>query len=729
MRLELILNKYKNIMKSYSCNNKFVPFSTSRPVHSCTPLLGVLVCLFGSFNVWAETVQTLGEIKVTGKRDVVSERRDSSSQKVVVDRREIENMSVMTIADVVGKLPGVEIKGDSQRARGMTRESVNVLIDGERQASQIVFGALGRLPSGDLERVEILRGSSAEYGGSSSITVNLVMKKAIAKRSTEMRVGVGMRGSELGEQLSWTENGGDGGFAWSLPIGLIWSNSPFNTQIDRQNSTAGVRNLWQQENAHGVTKLGHHAITPRLTWKNGSDSLTVTPMLFFGPTNRNTGTDLTAYANPAAGTGLGYNGNRLTQENGLSRVLRLRLDGEKYLGEAKLTARSSLSSSRRTNDTLRDVYSAANVLTSFNESMLSTDKEWNSALRWDQPFGVNLMSIGAELVKLQRNDNQNFSGAQSVYAASSQDGILWLQNDWSPKSSFTLTTGIRNENTSLNSNGVSQQQNSWLPSIAARWEPMEKWVMRSSLGAGLKMPKLDEISNAAVLSIATNTPVEADKRGNPNLRPERSVNFEAVLERYLAENAGVLGANLYVRSTQDFTERRVQLEGARWVDRPYNEGSAQHWGVELDGKVKVDSLGWKGATVKAHLTLPHAQVNDTRLGITRMARDTPRFVLSMGLDQSLPKLKSTYGVSVQHSALSATSIPLEQQGYTRARTQLDAFWLYQMTPQYKLRVAGQNLLGADTVRQNTVTSAGNAYQLSSSERGYRGVMFTIEGRL
>ncbi|MDP1870263.1 MAG: TonB-dependent receptor [Gallionella sp.] len=692
-------------------------------------LFSLLILSSGAVLVCAEEIQTLDEIKVTGKRDDVSERRESSTQKVVVDRREIENMSVMTIADVIGKLPGVEIKGDAQRARGMTRDSVSVLIDGERQSSQAVLGAMGRLPSGDLERVEILRGSSAEYGGASSVTVNLVMKKAIPKRSTEMRVGVGMRGNELNEQLAWTKNGGEGGFAWSLPIGLIWNNAPMSMQLDRQNSTAGVRNLWQQESASALTKLGHHAISPRLSWKNGSDSFTVLPMFFYGPMTRNTTSNLSAFTNPAAGTGQAYNGERLTRESGLSRTLRLRVEGEKHLGNAKLTARTSLNNNRRSSDTWRDVYSATNVLSSFSDHLLSQDNEWNSALRWDQSYGVSMMSVGAELVRLQRDDQQNFSGAQASFLALSRDGILWVQNDWSPQASFTLTTGLRAENSALNSNGVSQQQTSWLPSLAARWEPLDKWVVRSSLGAGLKMPRLDEISNAAVPSIGANTPVEADKRGNPNLRPERSVNFEAVLEHYLAENAGVLGANLYVRSTQDFTERHVLLEGARWVDRPYNAGSAQHWGVELDGKIRTDSLGWKGASVKAHLTLPHAEVSDTQLGVTRMARDTPSFVFSMGLDQSLPKLKSTYGVTLQHSGRSATAIPGEQWGYTRARSQLDAFWLYQISPQYKVRMAGQNLLAADTVRQNNVTSAENAYQLSNSERGYRGVMLTLEGRL
>ena len=371
------------------------------------------------------------------------------------------------------------------------------------------------------------------------------------------------------------------------------------------------------------------------------------------------------------------------------------------------------------------------MLISSTEHTGSRENETNLALRLDKPAGEHLLAVGVEHVNLRRTQEQNFTGnfaSVSTFEAQERQSTVWMQDDWTVQAKTTITYGLRGEAIALDSAGVSQQHGRLLPSLAVRWEPKEKWVMRSSLGAGLKMPKLDEISDAAIPSIAANTPVEADKRGNPGLLPERSINFEAVLERYLDGEAGVLGANLYVRSTRDFTERRVQLEGLRWVDRPYNEGSALHWGWEADGKIRTDSLGWKGATVKAHLTLPQAQVNDTRLGITRMARDTPKYVFSAGLDASLPKLQSSYGISLQLSGRSETDIPGEQRALTKAKTMLDAFWLYKLNPQFNLRLNGQNLLATDTVRQNATTLIGNEWQLNTVERGYRSVIFTVEGR-
>lgn len=696
-------------------------------------LMPVVAGLSFCVTALAEEVQTLQEVTVTAKkRSEVEERRDAGTQKAVVGRKEIEDMGVMTVGEVLGKLPGVELKDGGHRARGMTRDSVQILVNGERPASGGPVAMLvGRMPSNDLERVEIMRGSSAEFGGAASVTVNLIMKKALPKSTTEIRAGLGQRGTEPTGQLAFKQTGGERGFSWSLPVSLIWNNSSLKRSADRQDTAAGVRTLWQQENESSVTKSLHHSISPVMTWKDGNDSLTLAPVFLYGPNDVNGNTALTAYANPAAGTALAYDGNRATRENNQHRVSRLRIEGEKHSGESRFTGRISLNNAKRTADVVRDAHNALNVLTTSTEHTDSSDNETNLALRMDRPMGEHLLAVGAEHINLRRAQDQNFTGNFTSVASSrtrERQSVAWVQDDWVVRPDTTLTYGLRGESITLDSAGASQQASRLLPSVAVRWEPVEKWVMRSSLGAGLKMPKLDEISSAVSPSIAANTPVEADRRGNPNLRPERSTNFEAVLERYLAEDAGVLGANLYVRSTRDFIERRARLEGVRWVDRPWNEGDAMHWGWELDGKLRADGLGWKGATVKAHLTLPHARVDDARLGIRRMARDTPRYVFSAGVDQGLPALKSSYGVSLQLSGRSETDIPGEQRGVTKAKATVDAFWLYQLTPRFKLRLAGQNLLAADNIRRNTMTAATNEWQLDTTEAGYRTMMATLEGR-
>jgi iron complex outermembrane receptor protein len=358
-------------------------------------------------------------------------------------------------------------------------------------------------------------------------------------------------------------------------------------------------------------------------------------------------------------------------------------------------------------------------------------------MRWDQPVGLHYVSAGAEYIQLWRSDKQIFNNpaTSSQYDTSSVDRVLWLQDAWTPQEAVTLTSGLRLENMYLQSDSKDQTRMGVLPSVALKWQPDEAWVMRTSLGAGMKMPKLNEISSAVTRSVVfnpaanTSTPITANQAGNPNLKPEHSVNFEAVLERYLANKMGVMSANFYARATQDFTERRARLgDDGVWVDRPYNVGDALHWGFELDGKIQTDPWAWSGGTLKAHLTLPHARVDEQALGLTRMAKDTPNYVMSLGWDQSVTKWQSNFGLNLQLSGRSETDIPGEQKAYTEARALLDAFWLYKVSPKFNLRVSAQNILDEDTRLTNRYFTQAQDYQLISNDYGFRTLMVTLEGR-
>ena len=74
----------------------------------------------------AQDVKTLDTITVTSTLDDVAERREAGTQKTIVTRQDIEAMGVLTIGDVMGKLPGVDASAQSgdgamnARARGMT---------------------------------------------------------------------------------------------------------------------------------------------------------------------------------------------------------------------------------------------------------------------------------------------------------------------------------------------------------------------------------------------------------------------------------------------------------------------------------------------------------------------------------------------------------------------------------------------------------------------------------
>lgn len=670
--------------------------------------------------------RTFDTITVTSTLNDVAERRESAAQKVIVTKQDIEAMGVLTIGDVMSKLPGVDAGTPGAdgamalRSRGMARDSVQILVDGERMHhnARVALGVVGRLPATELLRVEIIRGSSVEVGGSAPVTVNLVLARPMSRESTAFKVAVGMRGDKAIAQTNFTRGGGDKGFGWLLPITLNHHEMPSARDMLRRDSTG----LHQGDSERGDRRVTEFVVSPRLTWRSGRDSLSLNPVLF-----RSEGLGGNAFTRTDFGAPLD-SATRTDRSESRNAINRLRGDGELHRGDVKYSGRFNLSAGERRSDTRRDSVTTGGNVTHSEDRSSREERDWGGSLRADWSSGAHLFSVALEHANHGRDESQTHSGLgiDERHDGRYRQTSLWVQDEWSVSPTVTLTAGLRGESLDYAVDGARQNHDRLLPSIAVKWTPTEQWVFRSSLGAGIKPPRLDELTNQPVFSVGSNTPLEPDRRGNPQLKPEHSVNLEVVLERHLSGEAGVLGANLYLRHTVDFTERRAQLEGARWVERPYNEGTARHWGMELDAKLRADNFGWHGATFRAHLTLPRSKVNDERLGIRRAARDQPIYILSGGYDQALGN--RSFGLSFQHDGRVQTDVPGEQTYETRRRTIVDAYILQKLNRELNLRVSLQNLFRADTRRQMEAFAPGSSWFLSTEERSARTLLLSLEGK-
>lgn len=699
---------------------------TQSNLNNLKRLLTTVLCLPAVLAAAAEEA-ILAPVTVTSSSvNDVAERRDAATQKIIINRADIEAMGVLTIGDVLGKLPGVEVStagatnAMSMRSRGMVRDSVQLLIDGEPMAGggRMAQGIVGRLPSQELLRVEILRGSSAEVGGSASLSVNLVMAKPLSRESTAFKTAVGVRGAQPLAQTSFTKGGGDKSFSWLLPVTLNHHDMPSRQVLNRSDSS-GVS---QQDVSQGGRQIEEFVISPRLTWKSGADNLTLSPVIF-----RSLGRGDTTLQR----TDFGQSGNNFLRQDSDSNKNafdRLRADAEVLCQGFKYTGRLAWSDGVRNADTQRNTQNATGTTSLSTDQSRSKERDHSAALRMDWDASKHALAASVEESAHQRDASlvNGTLGVAETDAPWDQHWTVWLQDEWRASPAVTLSSGLRSESIRYAVDALEQSHQRWLPSVALRWEPAQGWVGRSSLGAGIKPPQLAELTNQPVFSVNANTPLEPDRRGNPDLRPERSVNLELALERYFPRDVGVIAANMYLRHTHDFTERRIQLEGTRWVDRPYNEGFARHWGLELDTKLRADSLGWRGATLRAHLTVPRSAVDDVRLGITRDAREMPRYTLSAGFDQTRADL--SYGMSMQYNAGARTQVPAEQSYATEPRTVWDAYALQKLNSKLNLRVSLQNLLGAETKRQMDAFSAANAWSLASTDQGARSILLSLEGK-
>jgi outer membrane receptor for ferrienterochelin and colicins len=725
----------------------------------------------------------LPEVTIIAKSDALSAQRAAVTQKTVLDRAEIESLGGLTVGEVIRKLPGVDAGeqggdgGMSARARGMARDSVQFLVNGERPTANARFALtqVGRMPAGELEKIEILRGSSAEFGGAAPVTVNLVMRRPVATASSSLKLAAGQRGDEANGQFSFTRSGGEGNFAWLMPVTVNHHGMPIEQHFQRQTTMAGSPVVAQTEHEQGDYTIDELILSPRLAWKSGGDSLTLWPSLYRNAGERQSNVERVALAS-AAGPSNVASGRRDLEENA-TRIARLRADGELRAGTGKLVGRSAVMSGRRSADRLRAPWSAAGPIPAWNETERRQDGEFSAALRYDVPLGAedppaHFASLGLEFARHRRDDQQHYNGsvvAAQTFTGRERQWSAWLQDEWRLASDLTLTSGLRGNGVWLETQGRSRRTRHGAldPSLSLRWDAASGWVARASAGGSLRVPKLDELTSIASRSASANSPLEPDRGGNPDLRPERIVNLELGIERSVmaaaagsertvttsaasTSTAGLLGANLYLRRTGDFIERRLGFDGLRWFDRPYNEGTALHWGLELSAKLRGDAgLVWlalpKSASLRANLTLPRGKVHDDRLGVRRGVREMPSHTASVGYEQSLPGWQGNFGFQWQRNGATRTRVAGGQSGYGysdysvdgRARNLLDVHVVHRLDARFNLRLAVQNLLRADTQRMaraayatpaTPATPAAGLWTLGSDEPGQRTWLLSLEGK-
>jgi vitamin B12 transporter len=141
------------------------------------------------------------EVVVTANR-VLTPAQQVGSAITVVTEEQLEERQQQTVADALRDVPGVSVtRGGGLgsvtevRLRGAETDHTLVLIDGIR-ANDPAFASVfdfGHLLTGDVERIEILRGPQSALWGSDAIggVVNIITKRGRGPLTADARVEVG----------------------------------------------------------------------------------------------------------------------------------------------------------------------------------------------------------------------------------------------------------------------------------------------------------------------------------------------------------------------------------------------------------------------------------------------------------------------------------------------------------------------------------------------------------
>ena len=184
----------------------------------------------------------------------------------VVDRETIEASGATGVADVLARLPGIEISRNggvgnatSLFVRGAETRFTAVYIDGVRVDSQSTGGAQWeQIPLAQIERIEVLRGPAAAVYGSDAIggVIQLFTRKGEGAAAPYVGVGLGSQGTRKLEAGISGAIGADKALDYSLGLAHARSDGfdaktsgAHNPDRDGYRSTSGHARLGYQVNA------------------------------------------------------------------------------------------------------------------------------------------------------------------------------------------------------------------------------------------------------------------------------------------------------------------------------------------------------------------------------------------------------------------------------------------------------------------------------------------------
>jgi vitamin B12 transporter len=206
-----------------------------------------LACVFS-----AQAQPQLKQTVVTAAR-TAQPLSDLVADVSIVDRAMIERSGATGVADVLARLPGIEISRNGGIAsvtnvflRGGNGQHTAVYLDGVRLDAQSGSGGVAwdSIPLAQIDRIEVLRGPAAAVYGSDAINgvIQLFTRKGEGPAVPYVGVGVGSHGLRKIEAGVSGATGSDGAFDYSLGLAHETSDG-FNTQPLRLRKPAdGVRN-------------------------------------------------------------------------------------------------------------------------------------------------------------------------------------------------------------------------------------------------------------------------------------------------------------------------------------------------------------------------------------------------------------------------------------------------------------------------------------------------------
>jgi outer membrane receptor for ferrienterochelin and colicins len=247
--------------------------------------------------------------------------------------------------------------------------------------------------------------------------------------------------------------------------------------------------------------------------------------------------------------------------------------------------------------------------------------------KYEVPLSNHFLVVGAEYKEAELKDGVYKDGKKEY----NQYGVF-AEDNWNIIDPLTITLGTRYDKHEDFGDNVS-------PRVYATYAINDNWTVKGGVATGYKTPETTDLQEGIVGFGGQGT---SPQIGNPNLKPEKSVSYEAAVY-YEHENGHNANLTLFQNDFKDKIESGTLTgtAGSEWASLGYDDltqkqniDDATIKGIEVAGKYFIiDNL-----SIKANWTYLDSENKETK----KPLRSSPKHMYNTTLDYQATSKFNTY---------------------------------------------------------------------------------------
>lgn len=645
-------------------------------------LLGAVISpfMFAGLAAAQDAPQTpetaLEEVIVTG-RPVFRNRTEDVVPTLSYDLEYFQRFEPLTVGDALRRVPSVTflsdvLESDGVRLRGLDPGYTQILINGERVPGggddRSFF--VDRIPAELIERVEVVRSSSANRSGDAVAgAINIVLRDAYTLNGGYIRGGaILFPDGEVGGTFGAVYGGQALGGRLLVGASVQDRRNPkdkFSQRFDRPGGT--LDNVEVQTDVRSGTDYSFNA---DYQVDVGPGELSLSGV--FVRTERYQNEDSIEYRGGRQQTAdlLTINDNDVDiQTDNLS--LRGRYEVPMLGGETRFKLGYASFNDDQTEfeneaEYLRDAtpFPEEDRFTADFEIRDLRDEEVSAALEHTRPLSDSSeIEFGVQAVKKDRDSDiqtaarVRFNVPNAPTPRPTQPPFVFANNDYvieetridpyvmvsGENGALKWEAGLRYETTDTTIAGIDNDYAVLLPSASLRLKLNDTDRLIVSGGRTIRRPRFNDLAPVTL----EEEHGDNDFRGNPLLDPETAWGVDMGVERRLGRD-GVVGLNVFYRDVTDLIEdvnTGVQGSGGAgtFIESIDNVGDGQVYGVEFDLSTPLTFVGMENTGVFLNASYLDSKVDDV-LGERRF-NDQSDYVVNVGFTHDIPAWQAAFGAT------------------------------------------------------------------------------------